>query len=76
MVKVLRGLGFPPALVGAARGALEAGAMAGLIFLADFFASADLDSLQWIAPIAIFGIRQLEGIVDHIDSGTTRKPAA
>lgn len=65
-MNLLRGLGLPPALVGAARAIVEAAVLAAIT--AAIVAVSDLEGeLAVYAPIAVALLRILEGLADQID---------
>lgn len=75
MWKILRGMGIPAPVVGAARGLVEAVAFAAggavIIWLVDL----DLpDAWKVIIPVVTLGWRQAEGILDGIDPAKRRRP--
>ncbi len=74
MFDILRGLVLNPILVAAARGILEAAAMAGLITAGEAVAAGNLP--DWVQPYAfifVFLLRQAEGIADKIDPAKQRR---
>jgi hypothetical protein len=73
ILAVLRGTALPPALVGLARGLVEAAVMAGLVELAVLFQQTEWANAWW-APILWLAVRQLEGGADHIDPSKPRAP--
>lgn len=74
MLKVLRGLVLNPTLVAFARGVAEAAAMAALFVAIEFFSDANLpDELKTWAPLALFVLRQGEGLIDQIDPAKARR---
>jgi hypothetical protein len=70
---VLHGVGFPPVLVGLARGLAEAMVLAALGAAAVFIADADLGDKAWLGPIIWAGIRTAEGWADQIDPTKRRR---
>jgi hypothetical protein len=73
ILALLRGLDIPPAFVALARGALEAGLMAGAVELLVLFQQTSWNATWW-APVVWIIIRQAEGIIDHIDPEKNRGP--
>lgn len=72
-MNILRGIDVPPAIVGIARGIVEAAVMAGVVALIAWVSSKDAPvQIQVWAPIIIAGLRSVEGFADHIDPKTTR----
>ena len=65
-MSILRGIGIPPEVVAAARGVVEAAALAGLAYVAlvlpEFLEAGSL----WLA-VGYAVIRTLEGYADKID---------
>jgi hypothetical protein len=72
MIDLLRGLHTPAALVGLARGIVEAGLMA-LVAAVALYITSDPRFIA-IAPTAVAVERWLEGIIDHIDPEKKRAP--
>jgi hypothetical protein len=79
--KLLRGLGFKPAHVGAARGVAEGAAMGAISGAAIAFGKVDLSVLgipEQVIPVVVFfalaGRRTAEGVVDGIDPAKKRAP--
>lgn len=66
--------GFKPAVVGALRGAIEAGVVAAIGFLAATVNAFEApDQWKWVIPGVIFGLRTAEGFVDQkIDPSVQR----
>jgi len=73
LLALLRGLDFAPLAVSLARGVLEAAVMAGLIETLVLFQQTEWADAWW-AVVVIYGIRQIEGIADHIDPEKRRAP--
>lgn len=72
-MSILRGVRFPPVLVGFARGALEAAVIAVILFTLEWLNAAD--SPEWAkaaAPLAALAWRFSEGYVDQIDPKKSR----
>ena len=77
MLKTLKG-DASPRLVAAARGVLEAAILAALGAIA-YYINGDSLPAQWapLAPLLWWGIRALEGYVDHkLDPKVDRAPVA
>lgn len=79
--RLVRGLGFTSAQVGAARGLLEAAVFGGIAAFGVAFTALDLTVLglpSYITPIVVggvmFGKRWIEGLADGIDPANVRKP--
>lgn len=69
----VRGIDVPPALVGAARGVIEAAAFGAVGYA--FIELSDVSNTYhwlWWAPMAPFVRRTLEGILDGIDPAKHR----
>jgi hypothetical protein len=75
MLNLLRGLGVPAFVVGAARGILEAGLMAALGEALVLLPQVDWGNYALASPFVYGGIRAVEGIIDHIDPAKKRAPA-
>jgi len=73
LLALLRGLDFAPLAVSLARGVLEAAVMAGLVEGLVLFGQTEWGD-SWWAVAVIYGIRQLEGLADHIDPAKRRVP--
>lgn len=74
MLSLLRGIGLPPALVGAARGVLEAVIIGALGAAAVELSVADWGQFAVASPFVFAAIRFLEGVADHIDPVKSRVP--
>ena len=75
MLNLLRGLDFPPALVGLLRGAIEAGAIAAIGAIIIVLSDADLpEEWKFAIPLAVQGLRFLEGLADQVDPSKQRRP--
>jgi hypothetical protein len=74
MTKFLTGYGVPPVIVGIARGALIAGAIAIVEALISTLTSASLPASPWLiaAPFIVAALRGAEGALD----GLQKPPAA
>jgi hypothetical protein len=70
---LIRGLNVPPAIVGLARGAVEAAVMAGLVEVLVLFQATDWADAWW-AVVVVYGIRQAESVADAIDPEKKRAP--
>ncbi len=59
---------FPPALVGAVRGALVAAGIAIIEALLSYFTTASLPGVGWLvaAPLITAGLRSVEGMLDTL----------
>jgi len=73
LLALLRGLDFAPLAVSLARGVLEAAVMAGLIETLVLFQLTQWGDAWWAVGV-IYGIRQAEGLADHIDPAKRRVP--
>jgi hypothetical protein len=73
-LRYLRGIGIPAWLVGLLRGALEAAVLAVLLVLIQWLTTADLGDYAALAPLAILGLRAVEGFADNIDPEKQRTP--
>jgi len=73
-MNILRGIDLPPAIVGIARGVVEAAVMAGLVALVTAVGAFDWGDKAYLAPVVLFALRSVEGFADHIDPGKTRAP--
>lgn len=72
-MNLLRGIDFPPALVGAARGVVEAIAFGALTAAAAALTALDVPpEWTWAVMAALVGVRSLEGVADHIDPAKKR----
>jgi len=75
-MKVLRGIDMPPVVVAVARGVLEAAVMGALVALVSAVGAFDWGDKAYLVPVALLGLRTVEGFADHIDPAKTRKPDA
>jgi len=73
LLALLRGLDFTPIAVSLARGVLEAAVMAGLVEVLVLFQQTEWADAWW-AVVVVYGIRQVEGVADHIDPAKNRAP--
>ena len=75
ILAVLRGLVLNPPMVAFARGALEAGVMAILVYGSDATYLKDALPEEWkpFAPLAVLVLRQAEGFADKIDPAKKRR---
>ena len=68
IIKLLRGLGVPPALCGAARGIVEAAVLAAIEAVIMAIGALDVPpEWGWLVPPIYAALRTLEGLADHID---------
>jgi hypothetical protein len=72
MLDLIRGLHLPPAVVGLARGFVEAVLMGALGGATLWLGEAE--DLIVVAPLGYFVIRWLESLVDQIDPEKVRSP--
>ena len=73
MFDLIRGIGVPPALVGIARGVIEAAVVSALAALVVLIPEADIPETARVwAPVVLMVVRIIEGIADGIDPSKSR----
>ena len=63
---MLRGINFPPGVVGFARGAVETAVVAAIGALVLYISDSEFSSEMWAVGL-IWVLRTVEGIADNID---------